>query len=81
MNYILTLQHELSAARAALRAKAEIIAAFRRHLAGPKFHGVDLDGERKDWIATADVHAWLEQIADADASDDSSPAPNVPGPP
>lgn len=81
MNYILALQDQLSAARAALRAKDEAVTEFRCHLAGPKFQGIDLDGARKDWIATADVQAWLQRIIDADVPDDLSPACNDAGSP
>lgn len=68
MNYILALQNELSATRAVLRAKEAVVEEFRCHLAGPKFQGLDLDSGRKDWIATADVRAWLQRIIDADGS-------------
>lgn len=73
MNYIRTLQKELSAALTALRAKEQVVAEFRCHLAGPKFQGLDLDGGRKDWIATADVHAWLQRISDAEVPADLAP--------
>lgn len=68
MNYIRTLQKELSAARDALREKDDIVAEFRTHLAGPKFAGRDLDGGRKDWIATADVLVWLARISAIDVA-------------
>jgi len=67
MNYIRSLQGNLATARATLDAKDGIVAEFRTHLASPKFHGLDLDGGRKDWIAVADVLAWLSRIADAEA--------------
>jgi len=38
---------------------------FRVHLAGGKFAGTDPDGSRRDWIATADVLAWLANITAA----------------
>jgi hypothetical protein len=81
MNYILALQSELSATRAALRAKDAVIEEFRCHLAGSKFQGLDLDGARKDWIATGDVRAWLQRIADADGSGELVPACCEAGPP
>ena len=65
MTYIRTLQTHLAAARIALEAKDVVLAEFRAHLDGPKFHGLDLDGGRKDWIAVADVLAWLGRIKDA----------------
>jgi hypothetical protein len=48
-----------------LEAKDDAIAEFRVHLVGPKFHGLDFDGGGKDWIAIADVLAWLGRIKDA----------------
>lgn len=81
MNYILALQNELSATRAVLRAKEAVVEEFRCHLAGPKFQGLDLDGARKDWIATADVRAWLQRIADADGSGELVSARCGGGPP
>ena len=81
MNYILALQNELSAARAVLRAKDAVVEEFRCHLAGPKFQGLDLDGGRKDWIATADVRAWLQRITDADGFGEADPAGRQGGPP
>jgi hypothetical protein len=67
MNYIRSLQGDLATARATLDAKDGIVAELRAHLAGPKFHGLDLDGGRKDWIAVADVLVWLSRITDAEA--------------
>ena len=67
MNYIARLQAELAAAQAALSAKAEAVQEFRVHLAGDKFAGIEPDGNRKDWIAVSDVHAWLALIAAAEA--------------
>ena len=81
MNYILALQNELFAARAVLRAKDAVVEEFRCHLAGPKFQGLDLDGGRKDWIATADVRAWLQRITDADGFGETVLACRQGGPP
>jgi hypothetical protein len=67
MNYIRSLQDDLAVARATLDAKDGIVAEFRTHLAGPKFQGLDLDGGRKDWIAVADLLAWLWRITEAEA--------------
>jgi hypothetical protein len=36
------------------------------HLHGEKFRGFEPDGSRKDWIAVADVLAWLTIIKDAE---------------
>ena len=65
MNYIARLQGELATVEAALKAKTEAIQEFRVHLAGDKFAGTEVDGSRKDWIATSDVNAWLARIAAA----------------
>jgi hypothetical protein len=65
MSYIRTLQAHLAATRASLAAKDDVLAEFRIHLDGPKFHGLGLDGGRKDWVAVADVLAWLGRIKDA----------------
>ncbi|PPQ34085.1 hypothetical protein [Rhodopila globiformis] len=67
MNYIARLQDELASVNAALVAKADAIQEFRVHLAGDKFAGFETDGGRKDWIAVADVNAWLARIAAAGA--------------
>lgn len=42
----------------------EKIAELRAHLSLPKFVGADDDGNRKDWVAIADVLAWLRYIED-----------------
>jgi hypothetical protein len=67
MNYITRLQEELAGTKAALAAQAEAIQEFRVHLAGDKFAGFEADGGRKDWIAVADVNAWLVRIVEAGA--------------
>jgi len=67
MNYIVRLQVDTATARAELAAKAAAIQAFRIHLASEKFCGIEADGSRKDWIAVADVLAWLAAVTDAGA--------------
>lgn len=62
MNHIHRLQADLAAVQVALDAKDQIVRDFQTHLAGSKFQGTDADGTRKDWIATADVRAWLALI-------------------
>lgn len=61
MNFIQSLKAE----RAELDGKRELaldqINQFLALLHGPKFTGDDAD-ERKDWIATADVIAWLREF-------------------
>ena len=65
MNHIVRLQTELSNARAELDAKAEALQAFRVHLHTAKFASPGPGGERRDWIATSDVLAWLSNIVSA----------------
>jgi hypothetical protein len=65
MNYIHRLQAGFNQARDQIAAIDAEIQAFRLHLTGDKFCGYEADGERKDWIATADVHRWLDRIASA----------------
>jgi hypothetical protein len=65
MNHIARLQTDLATAKAEVTAKNEVLQAFRVHLDGEKFHGVDADGSRKDWIAVADVLAWISIIKNA----------------
>ena len=65
MNHIARLQADLDAARTAASATGEVIQESRVHLVGSKFAGTDADGSRRDWIATADVHAWLARVAAA----------------
>jgi len=69
MNHIHRLQAELASARAELRAKRNVLHEFHVHLLSPKFQGFDADGQRKDWIATSDVIAWLQTIIEAEAPD------------
>ena len=57
MNYITQL--EIRRDRA-----LEWMMNFAEHLDLDKFKGVDEDGERKDWIATADVIQRLIQLSD-----------------
>lgn len=62
MNYIeslRTMNRELSARHDEV---TERIEHFRQHLLSSKFVGVDVDGGRKDWIATADVLRFLEDL-------------------
>ncbi len=65
MNYIARLQTDLAAAQAELAAMRGAIQDLRVHLDADKFRGLDPDGLRRDWIATADVWAWTSRILDA----------------
>ena len=62
MNYILKLQQEVAARDRALISTRQGLRDLRQHLELPKFNGTDQDGERLDWIATADVSRWLDNI-------------------
>lgn len=62
MNYIQRLQ-SISEDRAnRLEAMFAKVEELRQHLQSDKFKGQDVDGARKDWIATADVLRWVEEI-------------------
>jgi len=65
MNHIAWLQGQLTAAQTSAAATAEAVQEFRGHLASGKFAGTDADGSRRDWIATADITAWLARITAA----------------
>ncbi len=64
MNYIAQLRAELAERERQLKAYREAFASFRAQLHGPKFSGTE-GGERKDWIATADVLLWLRETESA----------------
>jgi hypothetical protein len=67
VNHIIRLQIDLDAARAEITARDEAIQALLVHLDTAKFHGIDPDGARRDWIAVADVRAWLSVIREVGA--------------
>lgn len=62
MNYIHRLQEQSAEAQDALKAIDDQLADFRAHLLSGKFAGYDADGARRDWIATPDVLARVEQL-------------------
>ncbi|MBV8914258.1 MAG: hypothetical protein JOZ05_14605 [Acetobacteraceae bacterium] len=62
MNHIHRLRAERDHARAALKSITDALHGFRAHLLLPKFQGFDESGARKDWIATSDVLARLQEI-------------------
>ena len=66
MNTIARLQADLAAAQAEAAARTAAIHEFRAHLASGKFAGVDPDGSRRDWIAVADVQAWITRLLTAE---------------
>lgn len=61
-NYIQTLQTIAADRGERLTQLHERIESMRAHLLSSKFSGVDLDGDRKDWIATADVLRFIEDL-------------------
>ena len=61
-SYIKTLQSIGAMASQRLIDKEAKLMDFRAHLLSQKFSGIDTDGDRKDWIATADVLRWIEDI-------------------
>jgi len=64
MNYIKTLEQICSDRAARLESLHQQIEWMRQHLQSPKF-GPQADGSRGDWIATADVLRWIEDLRHA----------------
>lgn len=63
MNYIKSLQQQLTTEQERITLAEQEIQAFRSHLRSPKFTGTE-NGERKDWISTGDVERRLQIILD-----------------
>ena len=61
MNYIKTLESICDDRAARLEAIAHQVEWMRQHLLSSKF-GPQADGSRGDWIATADVLRWIEDL-------------------
>jgi hypothetical protein len=61
-NYIKKLEFQKDVLEKRIHELEMGLTAFRIHIDGPKFQGVDTDGGRKDWIATADVTNWIEDL-------------------
>lgn len=62
LNYIQTLKTIVDERGERLAHLHERIEWMRSHLLSSKFCGVDTDGARKDWIATADVLRFIEDL-------------------
>ena len=62
MNYIKQLQKANVAKAESLKQINVLVREYRMFIAGPKFTGVDLDGDRKDWISTSDLDKWLSLV-------------------
>lgn len=60
-NYIKRLEAENAEKAERIAALEQELSNFRMHIDGPKFRGVEADGSRRDWIATADVARWIER--------------------
>ena len=64
MNYIKQLEMKARDLGAIVGQTEIEIVRFQTFLNGPKFTGTE-NGERKDWIATADVITWLRELRSA----------------
>ena len=63
MNYIKQLQKENAEMQAAILATDSELLEFKRFLMTDKFNGVcPIDGSRKDWMSTMDIHTKLESL-------------------
>ena len=51
MNYIKSLEQQLTEEKAKIKSTSQKVQEFRSFIQGPKFTGIDLDGSRKDWIS------------------------------
>ena len=65
MNYIKQLQQDNKDLRARIDACESTIRDFDILMRSSKHNGVDINGERSDWIATSDVLGQLGLISDA----------------
>jgi hypothetical protein len=64
MNYIQRLQTDIETLNSDILTRADRIREFRTHLLSAKFHPIQEDGSRGDWISTSDVMNWLLYIED-----------------
>jgi hypothetical protein len=62
VNYIKKIQAENANLKRQMLDAQEELQNFRAFLFSAKFTGTDSDGDRKDWIATTDVAARLQNI-------------------
>jgi hypothetical protein len=61
MNYIKQLEADNKALKQTIADADKNVDNFLCFLHGPKFTGTE-NGERKDWISTGDVIAWLREL-------------------
>ena len=62
MNYIHTLKREKAVDKAELLDLYASLDFFRLRLQSEKYTGHQADGSRKDWISTADVFNWIQDV-------------------
>jgi len=62
MNYIKQLQADNAALKARISDIDEALQGFSRLLNSSKHNGVDMHGERSDWISTGDALTQLQII-------------------
>jgi hypothetical protein len=74
-NYIHRLQDELADSESKLTAVLSELSHLRKSLDGPKYTGIDSDGGRKDWMATADVALYIERLRVAATWTEPEPEP------
>ena len=74
-NFIKRLEYDLADANAKLAGVEEELNCLRRSIDGPKYTGVDSDGGRKDWMATADIALWIERLRTSARWTEVEPAP------
>ena len=65
MNYIKQLQADNAELIARIEQAETAIQDFSRLLHSSKHNGVDINGDRSDWIATSDTLGQLGLISDA----------------
>lgn len=61
MNYIGQLKEQIAERDARLAVLETSLSEITALLHSPKFTGTESNGERKDWIATADVLNWIRE--------------------
>jgi predicted TPR repeat methyltransferase len=61
MNYIKQLESDRETLQQAIARADRSLDGLLSFMHGPKFQGTE-NGERKDWIATADVIQWLREL-------------------
>lgn len=64
MNYIKSLQQQLTHEQKRITLTEQEIQDFRAHLRSPKFTTPAQDGSRVDWISTVDVESRLQNLLD-----------------